>query len=291
MSPRPSAVSVLGLGAMGRALASVLLPAGHPVSVWNRSPGRAETLIGAGATEVSSVREAILASPVVIVCVRDYPSARDLLEPEVSALGGRTVVDLTTGTPDDARAMAAWASERGIGYLDGGIMATPDLIGGSYALLLYSGSSAVFDEYADVLRLFGSARFMGEDAGMASLVDLALLASMYTMFVGVYQAAAMVASAGMRATDFADLAVPWLEAMAGSVREHARTIDNGDYETDVQDLRFTKAAFDAIVTASEGQGVGTEVLQPLGSLIDRQIDAGHGDELFTRIYEGVRAAD
>ncbi|MER6985206.1 NAD(P)-binding domain-containing protein, partial [Streptomyces carpinensis] len=37
----PTPVSVLGLGPMGTALASAFLAAGHPLTVWNRTPGRA----------------------------------------------------------------------------------------------------------------------------------------------------------------------------------------------------------------------------------------------------------
>src|SRR5690606_8788043 len=131
--------------------------------------------------------------------VRDYASARELLEPEVATLRGRSVVNLTTGTPQQARSMAEWAAAHDIGHLDGGIRATPDLIGGEHACLLYGGSASVFGDRRDVLRLFGAERFMGADAGAASLVDLALLASMYSLFVGFYQAAAMVTPGGMKA--------------------------------------------------------------------------------------------
>ncbi|MFC7404896.1 NAD(P)-binding domain-containing protein [Georgenia alba] len=51
-----SAVSLLGLGAMGTALASALLDAGRDVVVWNRTPGRATELLARGAPPRSSRR-------------------------------------------------------------------------------------------------------------------------------------------------------------------------------------------------------------------------------------------
>jgi 3-hydroxyisobutyrate dehydrogenase-like beta-hydroxyacid dehydrogenase len=42
-------VTVIGLGPMGRAMAGALMRAGHPVTVWNRTPRRADELVAEGA--------------------------------------------------------------------------------------------------------------------------------------------------------------------------------------------------------------------------------------------------
>ncbi len=75
----------------------------------------------------------------------------------------------------------------------------------------------------------GSSAYFGEDAGLASLYDLALLAGMYVMFAGFMQGAAMVAPAGVSAREFAARAAPWLTAMTGSFQGFAEVIDGGDY--------------------------------------------------------------
>ena len=59
-------VTVLGMGRMGQALARRLLAGGHRVVVWNRTPGKAEGVLAAGATEASSVAEAAKGAEVVI---------------------------------------------------------------------------------------------------------------------------------------------------------------------------------------------------------------------------------
>lgn len=73
----------------------------------------------------------------MIVSVLDYPAAREVLSAAGDALAGRTVVNLTNGTPKDARDMAAWVAGKGARYLDGGIMAVPAMIGGPGSLVLY----------------------------------------------------------------------------------------------------------------------------------------------------------
>ena len=77
-----------------------------------------------------------------------------------------------------------------------------------------------------LLDLWGTSTYFGEDAGLASLYDLALLAGMYVMFAGFMHGAAMVAPAGVTAGEFAAMATPWLSAMTGSFRGFAEVIDH-----------------------------------------------------------------
>jgi len=104
---RGSAVTVIGLGSMGSALAGAVLEAGYPTTVWNRTAGKAEPLVRRGAARAATVAEAVSASPTVIACVLDYRALREILSTAGDALAGRTVVNLTNGTPTEARETAA----------------------------------------------------------------------------------------------------------------------------------------------------------------------------------------
>ncbi|MFF8830870.1 NAD(P)-dependent oxidoreductase [Streptomyces sp. NPDC015131] len=280
-------VSVLGLGAMGGALAEALMRAGHPTTVWNRSAGKADALAARGATAAATARDAVRAGPVVIVCLLDHASVHEVLDPLAGELAGRTVVNVTTTSPAQSRELAAWAERSGVTYLDGGIMAVPQMIGKPGSSVLYSGAADAFHQYKPLLDTWGTSTYHGEDAGMASLYDLALLAGMYVMFAGFLHGAAMVAPAGVSASEFAAMAAPWLRAMTGAFEEYAAVIDGGDYAVaGQQSLVFS--SLDDILDASTGQGVSTEVVAAVQGLIQRQIDAGHGHEGFARIIESLR---
>ncbi|MFI7320293.1 NAD(P)-dependent oxidoreductase [Streptomyces venezuelae] len=280
-------VSVLGLGAMGSALAGALVRGGYATTVWNRSPGKADELVAQGARAVAGAGDAVRAGDVVIVCLLDHASVREVLGPLEGELAGRSVVNVTTTSPEQSRELAAWAAGAGIAYLDGGIMAVPHMIGEPGASILYSGSGDVFDQYKPVLDLFGDSAYFGADAGLASLYDLALLAGMYVMFAGFLHGAAMVAPAGVKAGDFATRAAPWLSAMTGAFEGFAEVIDGGDYTVaGQQSLHFSDLG--DLLTATSGQGISTEVVDMVQRLIRRQIDAGHGEEGFARIIESIR---
>ncbi|WP_462188941.1 NAD(P)-binding domain-containing protein, partial [Frankia sp. CcWB2] len=110
---------------MGRALAAAFLSNGHPTTVWNRSAGKADDLVANGATLAPSIRAAVEASPLVVICVSDYDAVHELLDPVGAALDGRTLVNLTTASSTVARETASWAAQLGSTYLDGAILALP----------------------------------------------------------------------------------------------------------------------------------------------------------------------
>jgi len=266
-------VTVLGLGAMGAALATSLVRAGHATTVWNRSPGKADALVDLGATAAATVRDAVTAADVVIACLLDAASVHEVLDPVADLLTGRTLVNVTTTTPEQSREIADWAAAHGVVHLDGGIMAVPDMIGQPGSSVLYSGSAAAFEQRRPLLDLWGESAYLGEDAGLASLYDLALLAGMYVMFAGFLHGAAMVA--------------PWLAAMTGGLAGFAAVVDGGDYTVPgQQSLEFSDLG--DLLDASAAQGISTEVVGVVQDLIRRQVDAGHGKEGFARIYESIK---
>ncbi|WP_431952252.1 NAD(P)-dependent oxidoreductase [Nocardia lijiangensis] len=283
-----TSVTVLGLGAMGQALASAFLKTGRPTTVWNRTPGKDADLVAAGAAGATTVDEAVRAGEVIVVVLLDHASVHAALDPVAERLAGKQLINLTSTAPEEARELARWAERHGIDYLDGGIMAVPPMIGQPGATILYSGSRTVFDDNRELLESAATADYFGDDAGLAATWDFALLSNMYAMFAGFMHGAALVRSTGASVSAFAERAMAWITAMAQLLPEYGRIIDSGDYTTEVQHLAFQKAALDAIVRASRDAGVALDVVGPIKNLIDRQVADGHGALAFPRTFEELR---
>ncbi|WP_374690114.1 NAD(P)-dependent oxidoreductase [Frankia sp. AvcI1] len=280
----------LGLGAMGSALAAAALDTGRPSVVWNRTPDKARALGERGATVTETVEEAITGDGVVVVCLLDHQSVHAVVDPVAARLAGRTVINLTTTTPNQARGLATWAAEHGITYLDGAIMAVPRMIGHPDAAIFYSGPEAAFGENRDLLDLWGRSDYFGTDPGFASLRDMAMLVGMYTMFAGFLHGAAMVGAEGVSATDFARRQGPFLASMTGQLADLATAVDAKEHAgAGQQSLEFTEAALDLLVTASLDQGVSIEVLRPVHDIVHRQVAAGYGRQGTARIVEALRS--
>ncbi|TCC20225.1 NAD(P)-dependent oxidoreductase [Kribbella speibonae] len=267
-------VTVLGLGAMGTALARAYLAAGHPTTVWNRTPGRSPEL---KTERAATAAEAIAASPLVIVCLLVDDTVRSTLDG--IDLSGKTVVNLTNSTPDQARATAERVTAAGAQYVDGGIMAVPAMIGGPAAFIFYSGVPGAFEKHRADLSVLARPEYVGADPGLAALYDIALLSAMYGMFGGAQHALALIDSTGGPAEPFTDqFLVPWLTAMLTSLPRIAGDLDNGPAGTAGSNFAMQAAAYENLVSTAAGQGVDPLLLTPMGELLKRAVAAGHGDE-------------
>ncbi|MGW6919966.1 NAD(P)-dependent oxidoreductase [Streptomyces sp. NPDC054950] len=281
-----SAVTLLGLGAMGAALARTWLAAGHPLTVWNRNPHRSAALAAEGARVADSAAEAVAASTLVVVCLLDDASVDEALAGV--DLTDRDLVNLTTSTPAQARARAEWARERGARYLDGGIMAVPPMIGvpeaGGY--VFYSGSRELFERHQETLGVPAGTTYVGEDAGFAALHDVALLSAMYGMFAGSAHAFALIRKEDIDPASLAPLLADWLVAMAPVVHRTADRLRSGDYTKDVASpLAMQVAGTPTLLSTAEQQGVSPELLSPYFDLMRRRLGEGSEEEDLTGVID------
>lgn len=295
-------VTVIGLGLMGSALASAFRSAGYTLTVWNRSPARSVPFQGA-ARIAATVPEAVGASDTIVISLLNYQAANAVLRtPEVEAvIAGRTIVQLTTGTPADARDGERWANHQGAAYLDGAISGYPRTIATDACEILYSGDATVFEAQRDVLSAFGGkSTFCGTAAGAAATLDLASLEFAYARAAGLLHGAALCAAesipldhfftmAGVPdgllefATrhDFSNGRSPMDAATAAAAMARPRTYTDSVDAT----LAVHTAALDQIVRASRDAGVDSAFPDALHNVYGRAVAAGHARHDLPSLYE------
>ncbi|MFE6165643.1 NAD(P)-dependent oxidoreductase [Streptomyces sp. NPDC056486] len=286
----PSPVTVLGLGAMGKALAGAFLKAGHPTTVWNRTPGKGDELVAAGATRTATAADAVRASEVVIVCLYDYDVSQAVLGPIAPELKGRALVNLTSDTPERSREAAAWAAEHGIAYLDGAILVPVTVIGTADALLFHSGPKSVYDRHASTLKaLGGNTVYLGEDHGLAAVYDNALLDFFWTSMAGLVHAFALAGADGVKGADLAPYLSALLSIFPPIVESMGGEVDSGDYPGDQAPLVTEAVNVDHVIHASAHRGLDVGALGGIKAVLDRAIAKGHGADGWTATIEAVRA--
>jgi 3-hydroxyisobutyrate dehydrogenase len=115
-------VGFVGLGTMGAAMAANLLRAGFPLTVWNRTPGRAGELKKLGAKEAKTPADVARQADVIVSCVSDTPDVEAvLLGPDGVADGaakGTLVIDCSTISPSATRDYGKRLAEKGVALVD-----------------------------------------------------------------------------------------------------------------------------------------------------------------------------
>ncbi|WP_406453736.1 NAD(P)-binding domain-containing protein [Streptomyces sp. NBC_00876] len=287
-----TAVTVIGLGPMGRAMTRTLLAAGHPVTVWNRTARRADGVVADGAKLAATPREAVEASDLVILSLTDYRAMYDILDSATSSLTGRTLVNLSSDTPDRSREAAAWAAGHGAGFLTGGVMVPAPMVGTEAAHVYYSGRDQVRESHLAALALLGTPKHLGEDPGLAQMMYQAQLAVFLTTLSALMHATAMLGTAGMAAGE----ALPELLVTADSIGDMMRAgeknpgtaLDAGEHPGDLSTVTMMGATTDHIVETSTSLGLDLALPLAVQAHYRHAIANGHGGDNWTRIIDAIR---
>jgi 3-hydroxyisobutyrate dehydrogenase-like beta-hydroxyacid dehydrogenase len=267
---------------MGSALARALVAGGHMVTAWNRTRARAEALGDVGVDVVTDLAAGVGDSEVTLMCVSDQAVCGALLSEQGVADGLRhkSLIQLTTGSPTDARDNARWAQEHDVAYLDGAIMAAPRDIGSADAVVLYSGSSRGFTAHEAMLSCLGQSRYLGDDPGRAAVMDAGLIALLYGTLAGLLHASTLVTAEGTELEAFMELAQPFFSTfVAAVVEETADRMKARRYDDTQASLNTHLAGIDLLVVGtSRDAGVNVEVMTAIRDSFARGVAAGRGEE-------------
>jgi 3-hydroxyisobutyrate dehydrogenase-like beta-hydroxyacid dehydrogenase len=202
----PRKIGFIGLGLMGRPMAMNLLKAGHALTVWNRTPSRAQELVAAGATLAKSAREAAAACDILFTIVSDPPALEQVLwghqgnnDGALAGLRrGGIYIDSSTVAPALTRRVAAACAERGVRYLDAPVT------GGDWGaregnlVFMIGGEAATLREVEPILGVLGKKWFHLGPNGAGQTVKLAMNAILALEVGAMAEALALVSKAGLK---------------------------------------------------------------------------------------------
>jgi 3-hydroxyisobutyrate dehydrogenase-like beta-hydroxyacid dehydrogenase len=280
-----TAVAVLGLGAMGRAIAQRLLEAGHDLTVWNRTPGRDEELVSAGATRADTPADAVRGAEVVVTMLTDPPALETVLfgpDGAASALPETaTLIEMSTVGPT---AIASAAERLSAPVLDAPVLGSVPSAEAGRLVILVGGDREVFDRYRELLSLLGTPMHLGPSGSGAWLKLVNNAASIATL-VALGELLALTDHAGL-ATDtvLASLEAGPLASLVERWRPRLMGEDQSSY------FRLALARKDLAIVFDEAEREGTEltVAETAAARCDDAIEAGLGDEDFGAIVPFLR---
>jgi 3-hydroxyisobutyrate dehydrogenase-like beta-hydroxyacid dehydrogenase len=282
-------LAVLGMGRMGHALTERLLAGGHAITVWNRTPHKADDLVAKGARSAATPAEASQVAEVTFVSLADDDAVREVVSgPDGAAtgLGDGVLVDASTVSPETSAQVARAVSGR---FLAAPILGAPAAVLSGDAVYIISGPHELYERVRPAFEALadeGHRRVVGEDPTLAATLKLL---SNYLLLSGIAILAETIATA--QAVGLADDLISdyfgHLPLVAPALRNRLDDMVSGDHKgwfatrLGAKDLRL-----------AEGLARANGVPLPLAEAVKRRYEqaaaGGWGDADIGAIVELVR---
>ena len=202
----PRRIGLIGLGLMGRPMGMNLLKAGHQLTVWNRTPERANELVAGGAALAKTPHEVAEASEFLLTIVSDPPALESVLwgrdgknDGALAGLrAGSIYVDSSTISPSLVGRIAAACRERGVRFLDAPVT------GGDWGaregnlVFMIGGDAETLRDAEPILGVMGKKWFHLGPSGAGQTVKLAMNAILALQVGAMAEALALVTRAGLK---------------------------------------------------------------------------------------------
>jgi 3-hydroxyisobutyrate dehydrogenase-like beta-hydroxyacid dehydrogenase len=198
-------VAFLGLGIMGRPMATNLVKAGHEVTTWNRTPGRDVE----GARSAPTPAEAARGAEVVWMCVSDTQAVESVLfGPQgvaEAAAGGMTIVDSSTISPSATLKFAERMGSLGAQYVDAPM--TGSKVGAESGTLIFfvGGSDADIEKIKPLFAAMGKKFFRVGETSKGHAAKLAMNLQIALIYEGFAEGLTLAAKLGVDASTLVSL--------------------------------------------------------------------------------------
>jgi len=170
-APLPT-IAFLGIGLMGKPMATRLLLAGYPLIAWNRTRSKAAALSSLGARVANHPSDAVSGASIVITMLEAGPAVAEVLEAARDGIkAGTLVIDMSSTKQSEAEGFRALLAAQGIAFIDapvsGGVLGAE-----AGTLAIMAGGAATDFAYAEpVLTKMGRPTLVGP-AGCGQLAKL-----------------------------------------------------------------------------------------------------------------------
>jgi 3-hydroxyisobutyrate dehydrogenase-like beta-hydroxyacid dehydrogenase len=201
-------VGFIGLGAMGSAMASNLIAAGHAVTVWNRSAAACAPLASLGAKVASTPDRAVQGAVVCSMLADDRAVRAVFLDNGVLDAMDRGTVHVNHATISVvlAQELAAGHERRGVGYVAAPVFGRPDMAAAAKLNILAAGRSALIEQVRPLLEAMGHKIWpLGDAPERANVAKIAGNFMLASAIESMAEATALTRAYGVGAADFLEV--------------------------------------------------------------------------------------
>jgi 3-hydroxyisobutyrate dehydrogenase len=275
---------------MGGAMAANIARAGFPLTVWNRTPGKAGGLLDLGAKEARTPAEAASTAGIVLICVSDTPDVEAVLFGAdgvvAGAHDGLLVIDASTISPGATRGFGQRLQEAGVELVDAPVSGGSEGAQKGTLSIFVGGESRAVERARPVLEAIGKTITHVGPVGSGQAVKAVNQVILAGAYLGVAEGTILALKAGLDVEQV-------VEALSGGAAQSwVLTNRSGRMIANDYPLGFKVALHrkDLGIALELARDTGTVL--PITALCD-QIEAGligrgHGDDDVSAVARTIR---
>ncbi len=266
-------IGFIGLGSMGKAMATVLLAAGHQLVLYNRTRSSAEALVPAGAKVADTPAAAARGAEVVITMLSNDAAVEAVTLGKDGLSAGlaqaATHISMSSISIDLSQRLAKSHADAGVGYIAAPVFGRPDAAANGKLWIVAGGDTAQIDRYRTLLAAMSRGlSIVGSEPWQANLVKITGNFTLAAMMETLGESFALMQKSGIAPTDFLHI-----------INQVFQSPVYENYGTQIAENRFEPALFALQLGLKDMRLVlqaaaGVAVPMPLVSLVhDRLLSA------------------
>jgi 3-hydroxyisobutyrate dehydrogenase/2-hydroxy-3-oxopropionate reductase len=268
-------VAFLGLGIMGRAMATNLVKAGHEVTVWNRTTGKEVE----GARVAATPAEAAQGAEVVWMCVSDTAAVENVLfganGVEPSLAEGMIIADSSTISPSATRKFAERVARKGVQYVDSPMTGSKAGAESGTLLFMIGGDEQTIEKLKPLYAAMGKKIFRMGETGKGQSAKLVMNLQIALIYEGFAEALTLAAKLGVDAENLASL-INSSMVKSGVVEYKLPFVLRRDFSPNFP-LRLMRKDIQLALEAAKEARVKLAGLETVEEIYDVAVEDGHAD--------------
>jgi len=199
----------IGLGKMGVPMSQSLIKAGYPVTVYNRSKEKEESLKASGAGVAPTPAALIQQADVVILMVTDDKAIEAIFKGDNGLLSagasGKLIINMSTVSPAISKEMAATCAQQGNHYLDAPVSGSVKQAQEAQLVIMAGGDESTFERAKPILETIGRLALLVGDTGAGNTAKLVINTLLGIQAQGLAEVVLFAQQNGIKTADLVTL--------------------------------------------------------------------------------------
>lgn len=280
-------IGLIGLGAMGKALADKMLEHQVPLNIWNRNAKEMEAYGNTDARLTATADELVQQSDAIIFMLTDAAAINEVLDTVDASLTGKTIIQMGTISPSDSVTLAEKIQARQGIYFEAPVLGSIPDIRSEKLIVMVGGSEKNLADWQWLFNTFCPNPLLIGEIGHAATLKLAMNQLIGTLTCAFSSSLGLIMKKGINLELF-------MEVVRNSAL-YAPTYDKkldkmlqGDFKNGNFSSKHLLKDLNFFIDEAQGCGLDSSVVESVRDITQKTVDNGMADDDYSSLYSTIK---